>query len=74
VADQVLSTSAQAWAQLDAHFRAHATLVRRFQHIGASAVIDMWRAGCNEFGQPLSAFERQALVERYCELFGRWPV
>jgi hypothetical protein len=33
----------------------------------------MWRDDRNERGQPLSAFERQALIERHCELFGHWP-
>jgi hypothetical protein len=33
----------------------------------------MWEKGVNEGGTPLSEFEREALVERYCELFGTWP-
>jgi len=27
----------------------------------------------NEHGIPLSQFERDALIERHCELFGTWP-
>jgi hypothetical protein len=33
----------------------------------------MWQDGVNERGEPLKAFEREALVKRHCELFGRWP-
>jgi hypothetical protein len=33
----------------------------------------MWRDGVNERGEPLMAFEREALVERHCERCGRWP-
>jgi hypothetical protein len=33
----------------------------------------MWREQRNEAGTPLSRDERQALVERHCELFGCWP-
>jgi hypothetical protein len=33
----------------------------------------MWETDTNEAGERLSEFEREALVERYCELFGCWP-
>ena len=66
-------TSRQAWEQLDAHFRLQARVVRRFEHAGAAAVRRMWMTGKNELGEPLSAFEREALVERHCALFGNWP-
>jgi hypothetical protein len=33
----------------------------------------MWDRGVNERGQPLTKFERRALVERWCELFGCLP-
>jgi hypothetical protein len=33
----------------------------------------MWRSQTNERGSPLSKFEREALIERHCELFGTWP-
>jgi hypothetical protein len=36
-------------------------------------VLGMAQSGRNERGQNLSAFEREALVERHCELFGCWP-
>jgi hypothetical protein len=36
-------------------------------------VLRMWHDGTNERGEPLTAFEREALVERHCELFGCWP-
>jgi hypothetical protein len=51
----------------------HAAAVERFRCAGRGEVIRMWREGTNELGEPLSAFERKALVERYCEIFGRWP-
>jgi hypothetical protein len=33
----------------------------------------MWANQRNERGEPLSHFEREALIERHCELFGTWP-
>jgi hypothetical protein len=62
-----------AWSLIEEHFRHHAALIRRFERTTAPDVIRMWRRGCNEKGEPLSPLEREALVERYCELFGRWP-
>jgi len=63
----------EVWAQLDRHFNQHALLIKRFKHADRIAVLRMWKAGLNEFGAPLSVFERDALVERHCELFGSWP-
>jgi hypothetical protein len=67
-----LSTTA-VWVQLEQHFAHHAFLVNRFRGFGATAVAGMWQAQENELGSRLSSTEREALVERYCELFGRWP-
>jgi hypothetical protein len=33
----------------------------------------MWASQTNEDGTPLTQFEREALIERHCELFGVWP-
>jgi hypothetical protein len=33
----------------------------------------MWKSQTNEDGKHLSQFERDALIERHCELFGTWP-
>jgi len=33
----------------------------------------MWKTQTNEDGVHLSQFERDALIERHCELFGTWP-
>jgi len=33
----------------------------------------MWKSQTNEDGKRLSQFERHALIERHCELFGTWP-
>jgi hypothetical protein len=33
----------------------------------------MWKSQTNEDGKRLSKFERDALIERHCELFGTWP-
>ena len=33
----------------------------------------MWKSQTNEGGHSLSQFERDALIERHCELFGTWP-
>jgi hypothetical protein len=63
----------RAWSELQEHFRHHAGLVRRFRRADAQAVARMWNTGRNEFGQPLTSFEREALTERHCELFGDWP-
>ena len=64
---------AAQWAVLDDHFRHHAMLVARFRNAAADAVGCMWLSEINEHGDCLSQFERDALVERHCELFGTWP-
>jgi len=61
------------WARLEEHFAHHASLVDRFSTAGPSAVLGMVQSGRNERGQILSAFEREALVERYCDICGSWP-
>src|SRR5262249_8925819 len=61
------------WAALDDHFQQHAGMVDRFREAGRDAVLSMWRSQTNEAGQCLSSFEREALIERHCELFGTWP-
>jgi len=61
------------WAALDSHFHQHAGMVGRFRHSSRDAVIGMWLSQTNEDGEPLSQFERGALIERYSELFGIWP-
>ena len=33
----------------------------------------MWMSQTNEGGHSVSQFERDALIERHCELFGTWP-
>jgi hypothetical protein len=33
----------------------------------------MWRSQTKEDGERLSKTERDALIERHCELFGTWP-
>jgi hypothetical protein len=67
-----LSIAAQ-WAALDDHFQHHAKKVERFRNARANAVRRMWEYQINEDGKPLSEFERDALIERHCELFGTWP-
>ena len=69
----IVETSDAAWSLIEEHFRHHAALVRRFERASGPEVASMWERGRNERGEPLSPFERAALVERYCELFGRWP-
>jgi hypothetical protein len=59
---------------LDSHFKQHARIVDRFREADRDAVLSMWRSQTNEDGQRLSRFEREALIERHCELFGTWPV
>jgi hypothetical protein len=59
--------------RLETHFCKHVAVVERFRRANRSAVLRMWREGTNERGEPLTAFEREALVERHCELFGSWP-
>jgi len=61
------------WALLDNHFKHHANLVHRFRSADRAAVLRMWWTQTNEQGNPLSEFEREALIERHCELFGMWP-
>jgi hypothetical protein len=64
---------AAQWAALEEHFQRHTKLVARFRETGRDAVVAMWENQINENGTPLSEFEREALIERYCELFGTWP-
>jgi hypothetical protein len=67
------SCKPDGWAHLEAHFCNHVAAVERFRDAGRRDVRRMWRAGKNERGEPLTSFEREALIERHCELFGRWP-
>jgi len=60
------------WAFLDHHFQHHARMVHRFRDTDRDAVIRMWQRQTNEDGERLSQFKREALIERYCELFGIW--
>jgi hypothetical protein len=62
------------WKKLERHFAQHKAMVMRFRGADAPMVRRMWRTQTNERGAPLSAGERQALRERHCELFGRWPL
>src|SRR5262249_7677856 len=64
---------AAQWAALDDHFQHHVRLVERFKEAGPDAVSHMWASQTNEGGKRLSEFEREALIERHCELFGTWP-
>jgi len=61
------------WAALDRHFGQHAEIIDRFRRAGPDAVLRMWNTQRNEHGSQLSQFERDALIERHCELFGTWP-
>ena len=61
------------WLALDTHFAYQAQQVARFRGTNRSVVRRMWKTQTNEHGQPLSIFERKALIERHCELFGTWP-
>ena len=57
---------AEHWSVLD-------KIVERFRYAKADAVARMWKYQTNEQGKRLSQFERAALIERHCELFGTWP-
>ena len=70
---RVNTTIAAQWAALNEHFAHHAMAVDRFRHAGRDLVRRMWQTQTNEDGRPLSQFEREALIERHCELFGTWP-
>ena len=61
------------WFVLDSHFAHHAQQVGRFRDANRRDVRRMWKAQNNEHGEQLSDFERKALIERHCELFGAWP-
>ena len=66
-------TLAAHWAALEKHFQHHAKLVARFRETGRETLVVMWQYQINESGMPLSQYEREALIERYCEVFGTWP-
>ena len=61
------------WQLLEEHFRQHARVVHHFRDMDAPTVVAMWKTGTNTTGERLSEFERAALIERHCELFGHWP-
>lgn len=61
------------WAILDSHFEYHARLVNHFRGVGPDAVVRMWHSQTSGDKKCLTQFERDALKERYCELFGTWP-
>jgi hypothetical protein len=61
------------WAALDDHFQRHAALLKRFRHTRADAVARVWKYQINEEGVCLSQFQRDALIERHCEIFETWP-
>ena len=67
------SSSATTWAHLQEHFRFHKLMLNRFERAGPAAVVRMWKTQTNELGVPLTAFEREALGERHCLLFGVPP-
>jgi len=69
----VKKSSAAEWEALEHHFAHHAKLIDRFKSTKRGAVRQMWKRQTNEWGEPLSPFEREALIERYCDLFGVWP-
>jgi hypothetical protein len=71
--DEATNASNCPWQILEEHFRHHARQVEHFRSANASAVVAMWNSGTNAVGERLSQFEHDALVERYCELFGNWP-
>lgn len=64
---------AAAWKGLEEHFEYDAVLVARFKDACRASARRVWESGINEVGERLTPFERDALVERYCELFGIWP-
>jgi hypothetical protein len=61
------------WQRLEDHFRDQAHVVNHFRDADAASVVAMWESRGNAEGEPLSRFERDALIERHCELFGTWP-
>ena len=48
-------------------------IAARFQDTSPSEVIEMWQSQTNEKGRKLTQFEFEALIERWLELFGRYP-
>jgi hypothetical protein len=71
--DEAHSSSTTTCAHLQEHFRLHKLMLDRFQLAGPASVLRMWRTQANELGVPLTAFEREALAERHCLLFGVQP-
>jgi len=61
------------WTTLERHFDQHVRQVEYFRQAGPDAVARMWQTQTNERGKCLTQFERDALIERHCELFGIWP-
>jgi prophage regulatory protein len=64
---------AERWEAMAEDLRDAASLLSRFSNASPSEVIRMWETGKNEDGRRLTKFEGQALLERWCQLFGCFP-
>ena len=64
---------ADDWAIEAEHAANEAALNAHFNGCSAHQLIDMWEAGKNLKGKPLSQWEGQALVEAWCRVFGELP-
>jgi prophage regulatory protein len=71
--EQARALASQWEAQYDDHLRTSA-IASRFRDATPSEVVRMWESCRNERGQKLTQIEVAALVERWLELFGRYPL
>jgi prophage regulatory protein len=68
-----LKVVADEWAEQAKDAARNAAIRAHFDHVGAHDLIRMWETGKNLHGLFLSRFEGQALVERWCAVFGQLP-
>jgi hypothetical protein len=64
---------ADEWAEQAKDAARNAAVCAHFDHVGPHDLIAMWETGRNLHGLLLSRFETQALVERWCAVFGQLP-
>ena len=68
-----LKAVADEWAEQAKDAARNAAVCAHFDHVGPHDLIRMWETGKNLHGLLLSRFEGQALVERWCAVFGQLP-
>jgi prophage regulatory protein len=64
---------ADDWAAQAKDAMRTAAVCSHYDNVGPHQIIAMWESGRNREGRPLSPFEFEALVERWCQVFNQLP-